>query len=138
MNRLFPNASKSFTALNPSILDRPKAEFTEADRRAAGELCDMASFKGAEKELQKLCEHELTRRNIPFLHLSFKAREKVGWPDLCFCRQDGRFCGIELKAANGKVSEAQAQTIERIRQLGGVGEVVRSYEQFRKILEDRT
>jgi hypothetical protein len=31
----------------------------------------------SEKALQRLCEAELNRRNIVFLHLSFRAREKI-------------------------------------------------------------
>lgn len=122
-----PHASPDFLKLNPAI-NQP------VDVRA--EARDFLDAVDNERELQSLCEHELTRRNIPYLHLSPKAREKIGWPDLVF-PVSGRFVSVELKAKQGKVSKEQEAILARFRDLGCVAEVVRSYERFREILEGK-
>jgi len=92
---------------------------------------------GAERELQRLCEHELTRRGIEFLHLSPRAREKIGLPDLTFpLPPTGQYCGVELKSATGRVSAEQQATLDRLERNGARVAVVRSLEEFRAFLDD--
>ena len=87
-----------------------------------------------EKDLQRLCEHELTRRGIWFLHLSPKAREIQGTPDLLFALH-GRAVAVELKTVDGKVSEDQARCHQEMTNNGWTVEVCRSFESFRAILD---
>ncbi|MCK9433128.1 MAG: VRR-NUC domain-containing protein [Candidatus Omnitrophica bacterium] len=87
----------------------------------------------SEKELQRICESELNRRNIVYLHLSFRAREKIGWPDLVFAIH-GRPYAIELKTAVGKLSEVQAHTLARMKNNGWNAFVCRSFDEFLKVI----
>jgi hypothetical protein len=87
-----------------------------------------------EKDLQRLCEHELTRRGIWFLHLSPKAREKHGTPDLLFALA-GRAVAIELKTVDGKVSDDQARCHQEMRANGWTVIVCRSFDNFKAFLD---
>ena len=87
-----------------------------------------------ERDLQRLCEHELTRRGIWFLHLSPKAREKQGTPDLLFALAGGAVA-VELKTVDGKVSDDQARCHQEMTNNGWTVEVCRSFESFRAILD---
>ena len=73
-----------------------------------------------ESELQSLCELELNRRGIAFLHLSPKAREKKGWPDLVFCFRTSAGepwpCAVELKGPVGVLSNDQIDVLTRMRE----------------------
>ena len=105
---------------------------------------------GLERDLQRLCEQELSRRGIWWLHLSPRAREKAGVPDLLFtiwtdmelrpilgndCREQfGQGWAIELKTATGRLSAEQKTTLERMAQNGWRTAVVRSYEEFREVV----
>ena len=109
--------------------------FTEEDRQAAGELCDMTNEPKLEKELLKLCCNELSRRDLYYFHLSPKAREKAGIPDLVFCGPDGKFYGVELKTRLGRLRHEQELAIYHIRRNGGISDVCRTYEQFIQVLE---
>jgi len=87
-----------------------------------------------EKDLQRLCEHELTRRGIWFLHLSPKAREKQGTPDLLFALA-GRAVAVELKAVDGKVSEDQVRVMDAMERNGWECVVCRSFDAFKAFLD---
>lgn len=54
---------------------------------------------------------------------------KPGVPDLVLCWR-GRFIGIELKAAKGRLSKAQDAAISELQLAGGAVLVVRSVEQL--------
>jgi hypothetical protein len=82
-----------------------------------------------ERELQALCEQELSRRGVAFLHLSPRAREKVGWPDLVFALH-GTPCAVELKAASGTLSPEQRACLSQMRENGWTVAVIRSMEAF--------
>jgi len=82
-----------------------------------------------EKELQRLCEHELGRRGIWHLHLHNAKRNKIGVPDLIFA-VDGTPFGVELKAADGRLTEGQRVTLGDMRRNGWTTAVVRSFEEF--------
>ena len=110
---------------------------TEADRTELGiQLGSEAAKKGeemVERELQKACESLLMRHNVAYLHLSPRAREKAGWPDLTFVYQ-GRPYAVELKTATGKLSEDQERVLAQMRSNGWIVEVVRCYARFVEIL----
>ena len=82
-----------------------------------------------ESELQQLCENELRRRNIAFLHLSPRAREMEGWPDLTFAIL-GKATAVELKTSVGRLSEAQEQLHRELRASGWDVFVFRTFEPF--------
>jgi hypothetical protein len=85
-----------------------------------------------EAELQKLCEQELGRRGIEYLHLSPKAREKKGWPDLTFVTA-GHAWAIELKTDTGKLSPDQKDILPRMESNGWEVRIVRTFDDFRAI-----
>jgi hypothetical protein len=93
-----------------------------------------ARHSESESELQKLCEHELTRRRIAFLHLSPRAREKAGWPDLTFAIA-GRAVAVELKTSLGQLSPDQERLHTELRASGWDVRVIRNYETFRALVE---
>jgi hypothetical protein len=87
----------------------------------------------AERELQKLCEWELSRREIAFLHLSPRAREKKGWPDLTFAL-NGRPIAVELKSDGGTLSEAQEAMLTLMKANGWEVYVMRAFSLFNDLL----
>ena len=87
-----------------------------------------------ERELQRLCELELSRRGIWFLHLSPRAREKIGCPDLLFAL-NGVPHAIELKSKTGRLSDEQKTALEQMAANGWRTAVVRGYGQFVEVLE---
>ena len=94
---------------------------------------DPGKQTGLEKDLQRLCELELSRRNIWYLHLSPRAREKAGVPDLIFCI-DGVAWAVELKTATGSLSKEQKATLLEMKRNGWLIAIVRSYEQFKSVV----
>lgn len=62
---------------------------------------------------------------------------KNGIPDILSC-VNGYFVAIEVKAQNGKPSELQLHTINKIREAGGFAFVLypSGYEQFKKFVKD--
>ena len=107
---------------------------------------DDGKQSGLEKDLQRLCEQELSRRGIWYLHLSPRAREKAGVPDLIFCAPAVVECtdcmfgkawapwAVELKTPAGKVSPEQRKTLADMETNGWRTAVVRSYEEFRNVV----
>lgn len=89
----------------------------------------------AERQLQRLCEQELYRRGVEYLHLSFRAREKKGWPDLTFC-WCGKAYAVELKSQTGKLSEEQERCLGNMKANGWEVMVIRSYAPFARIFTD--
>ncbi len=57
----------------------------------------------------------------------------AGVPDIICCYK-GRFIALEVKAPDGKPTALQEATINRIREAGGVAEVVRSVEEVKEII----
>ena len=132
------------------ITPRMAALMREGDRKALGvKLPEEVSAKadaGREAELQKLCEQELSRRGTVYLHLSPRAREKVGWPDLTFslvrrCRCGSGLAGVpvavELKTVTGKLSGEQDALLQRLSENGWETHVCRSFDAFLAILSGR-
>ena len=103
-----------------------------------------------EKELLRLCECELTRRGIIYLHLSPMAREKIGWPDLVFVtptrphteweklidepEHTATPWAIELKQVAGRVTPEQEAMLAAMNANGWHTEIIRSYEDFRMVI----
>jgi len=124
--------------MNPAEITPKLAGMMNAkDRKALGILTteehQVKVEAIAEAPLQRLCEQELSRRGIVFLHLSFRAREKIGWPDLTFVIA-GRPYAVELKSSTWKVSEMQSWTLGRMKDNGWSAHVCRSFEQFIEII----
>ncbi len=111
-----------------------------ADRKAAGVLTPeertAKADAGLERELQAKCEGWLARHGIAYLHLSPRAREKAGWPDLVFARSTGGSrpatiaYAVELKSARGRLRDGQKAMLEEMARNGWTTAVVRSYEGF--------
>ena len=120
------------------LTDRQIAMMSDADRKALGLLApeerQHKAEEMAERELQRLCERELSRRRIAYLHLSFRARERAGWPDLTFCLH-GRFVAVELKTITGKLTPEQVGVMADLERNGALTRIVRSFEDFRELLE---
>jgi len=90
----------------------------------------------AEKDLLRLCKQELGRRGVRVVHhLSHRAREHAGYPDLTFVRQ-GVPMAVELKTKHGVVSADQEATLAAMRLDGWRVRVCRSFEEFRAWLDD--
>ena len=114
----------------------------EADRKAHREAMDALDKTDSipmddisESQLQRECERVLTFHKVVFLHLSFKAREKKGWPDLTFCVR-GQGYAVELKTATGVLSEDQKQCLEQMASNGWRTKVVRSVKEFIELIKD--
>lgn len=90
----------------------------------------------AERELQKLCEQELSLRGIETLHLSYRAREKKGWPDLTFALPH-RPIVVELKSATGKLENDQVRVLTRMAANGWEVYVIRDFDRFRDLLDGK-
>ena len=126
------------------LTDRQIAMILPADRKALGvktvEERQGKADEMAEKELQQLCERELSRRGIVYLHLSFRAREKKGWPDLAFVlptvqSKPGIPWAVEVKTIVGRLSKEQKAMLREMALNGWQVRVIRSFEDFKDILE---
>ena len=113
--------------LNPEWCGNPMGTKTSATEAVFEVTHD------AEKALQRLCELELSRRGIWYLHLSPRAREKAGTPDILCCVK-GKAWAIELKSQTGRLSHDQANTMQVMKLNGWHTAVVRSYEEFREVV----
>jgi delta-aminolevulinic acid dehydratase/porphobilinogen synthase len=87
-----------------------------------------------EADVQRACESWLLRHGVPYLHLSFRAREKKGWPDLAFPWR-GRFVAVELKTATGKATSEQLECLAAMARHGAVTAILRGYEAFVEFVE---
>jgi len=88
-----------------------------------------------ERELQKHCNSLLTRHNIKFLHLSHRAREKKGWPDLTFVLPGSRPIAVELKTKDGRLRPEQKEMLAGMAADGWETYVIRDYDSFRKLVD---
>jgi hypothetical protein len=90
--------------------------------------------KQAERDLQRDCENLLRLRGIEFLHLSHRAREKEGWPDLVFALRSA-FCAVELKVGVKQPSTEQERCLASLKANGARVSVCRTLEEFRAFLD---
>jgi hypothetical protein len=88
-----------------------------------------------EADTQKICETELFRRKIAFIHLSPKAREKKGWPDLTFVLM-GVPIACELKSSLGKLSKEQIEMLTMMKANGWHVYLIREAKHFISVLND--
>ena len=114
------------------ILKAQRAAEYPAFLEAARVLVDKAEAPKRERELLRLCCNDLCRIDVDYLHLSPKAREKKGLPDLVFFYA-GRGFAIELKTATGIVSAAQKRVLERWGKHGAIVAVVRNFAEWRQV-----
>jgi hypothetical protein len=91
----------------------------------------------AEKELQRLCEQDLTRHGVEFLHMREARGNKAGWPDIVFCVV-GWPVAVELKASGGRLSPEQDECLERMRLDGWRVAVVWSWDEWWALLSGLT
>lgn len=123
--------------LPESYQEQARAQLERSERKPVIRREDLSTVADdlAERELQKLCELELSRREIPFLHLSPRAREKRGWPDLTFAMPStGQAIAVELKVKGGKLSQDQIMMLTRMKASGWHVYVIRSFDLFRDLL----
>ena len=133
MNRISVSANTTLpTTMTAEEFRRVTGNMTQPElvKEAAHET--KADAK-AEKILQVQCENYLRLNDIEFLHLSSRAREKEGWPDLVFCLR-GIPWAVELKTATGTVSEEQSRVLTNMTHNGWTVRVIRSFMEFRKIV----
>ncbi len=122
------------------IPDRMRRLMPMATRKALGiptsQDVQEAYEVRAEKDLLRLCKQELGRRGVRVVHhLSHRAREHAGYPDLTFVLQ-GVPMAVELKTKHGVVSDDQKATLAAMRRDGWRVSVCRSFEEFRGWLDD--
>jgi len=72
------------------------------------------------------------RCGIEGLHLSPRAREKRGWPDLTFCAV-GKPFAVELKTATGTLSAEQRAVLTVMECNGWYVRIVRAFDDFKHI-----
>jgi hypothetical protein len=91
--------------------------------------------EGKEKVLQMLCEAELSLRGVRVVHhLSHRAREQAGYPDITACL-GGVPIACELKVKGGAISEDQEATLAAMRLDGWQVRVCWSFDDFREWLD---
>ena len=134
-----PDMGYRIDELPQKLIDRMATE----DRAALGlEIsCPKHNILGeadiqAEKDLLKLCEGYLGQCEIEYLHLSFRAREKAGWPDLTFALHGVPYA-VELKSATGKLSAEQERLLSRLQANGWQVRVIRSFGEFHRLINGR-
>jgi hypothetical protein len=116
-----------------AIPDQIARLMTDADRAAMfAETAAQATARGdarRERDLQRQCEAFLMYRAIWYLHLSHRAREQAGWPDLVFCVA-GRPVAVELKSATGRLSDEQRECLAGLQANGQHVYVCRTFDEF--------
>jgi hypothetical protein len=65
----------------------------------------------SEKALQRACESRLRGMGVTYLHLSYRAREACGWPDLVFA-VNGTPYAVELKRPGLWPTDAQCAMLD--------------------------
>lgn len=71
---------------------------------------DKPFWSRPEREMQAALSNWLTQHGIVSFHLSPRAREKVGWPDLTFAVA-GHPLAIEIKSASGQLTQDQRRVM---------------------------
>ena len=90
----------------------------------------------SEKKLQELIAGYLRQNNIPFVCPVFGKKTKItlGWPDFTF-PFNGKFFGVECKVGANHPTPEQTRCLAAIELNGGIAVVVRSFEEFRRLLK---
>jgi hypothetical protein len=113
--------------------EQARAQLADARPAVTEETLSSVADDKAEADLQRLCEHALGMRGIYFLHLSPRAREKAGHPDLTFTL-NGRPIAVELKSATGKLSKEQVCVLSQMKDNGCEVYVLRTFDGFHDLL----
>lgn len=88
-----------------------------------------------ERDIQRTCEAILAQKGIEYLHMSHRAREKKGWPDLTFAVR-GQPCAVEIKTETGTVSVEQEAILARLKWNGWHTKVIRSTTKFHEFVTE--
>jgi len=80
----------------------------------AFDTCRARGEQKREADILKQCEQWLTLHGVCYLHLSPKAREKKGWPDLVFCWRCVPWA-IEIKTPTGRTTPDQDDILLALR-----------------------
>ena len=121
-------ASAETLRLNP-FLANPRQDSQPIAQDRAGAAGRVKAQVTREARLQAACEAWLSQHGIEYLHLSPRAREKRGWPDLTFAL-GGRACAVELKSATGQLSQDQKELLDRLAGNGWLVAVCRELSEF--------
>lgn len=89
-----------------------------------------------ESELHDQIEKELKRLRWVYSHsrMDRATTTAIGLPDFIIAAPDGKTFWLEAKGAKTKVTSEQWGTIQWLRSLGHRAEIVRSLEQFLKVI----
>ena len=106
-------------------------------------------MKQDEKILQRQCEELLRWKHIPFLHLTtaicrqvggkwqtFSVEGNKGMPDF-FIFLDGGTIFVELKTKKGRLKPEQIYWKEQVEKLDYKYYVIRSFEEFEKLIRTK-
>jgi Holliday junction resolvase len=77
-----------------------------------------------EKKVKARVEAMLRAKGVYYFFPATHGYGRSGVPDIVACAR-GQFLAIECKAAGGKLTALQERELERIKQSGGVGLVIR-------------
>jgi len=89
-----------------------------------------------ESKITKSIMAYLKKRGVWFFKVAGGPMQQRGVPDLVCC-VDGLFVAMEVKRPGvGRLTDLQALTIERIRDAGGVAEVVTSVDEAAAVIEE--
>ena len=89
-----------------------------------------------ESKVTKSIMAYLKRRGVWCFKVAGGPMQQRGVPDIICC-VNGSFVALEVKRPGmGRLTELQALTIERIRDAGGVAEVVTSVEEAAAVIEE--
>lgn len=86
-----------------------------------------------ESKIQSNILKKLTDNGI-YAHKNITTNKK-GIPDIIAC-VNGKYLALEVKQPGGKATELQLYNIDMIRKSGGVAEIVHSWLEVIKVLEE--
>jgi Holliday junction resolvase len=89
-----------------------------------------------EKKVKARVEAMLKARGVYYFFPATHGYGRSGVPDIVACAR-GQFLAIECKAGNNKPTALQVRELERIKQSGGVGLVIRedNFDELEQLLE---
>jgi Holliday junction resolvase len=89
-----------------------------------------------EKKVKARVEATLKARGVYYFFPATHGYGRSGVPDIVACAR-GQFLAIECKAGNNKPTALQERELERVKQSGGVGLVIRedNFDELEQLLE---
>lgn len=103
-------------------------------------------YKREESQLVKACIQYLTlkgylpiRNNSGMIILNENKKRAIkmgtpGSPDIIACEPGGKFVAIECKSKTGRISKAQINFLNKVKQLGGKSFVIKSIDELITLL----